>query len=47
MGPLDVFLPPMIIDGLSPAMNSVPAVGEHTDSILWELGLHPSRLRIA
>jgi itaconate CoA-transferase len=47
MGPLNVFLPPMIIDGLSPAMNSVPAVGEHTDSILWELGLHPSRLRIA
>jgi crotonobetainyl-CoA:carnitine CoA-transferase CaiB-like acyl-CoA transferase len=46
-GPLEVFLPPMIIDGLSPAMKSVPDVGEHTDDILGELGLHPSRLRIA
>jgi len=46
-GPLEVFLPPMIVDGLSPAMKSVPDVGEHNDEILGELGLHPSRLRIA
>jgi itaconate CoA-transferase len=37
-GPLDVFLPPLIIDGLDAVMNDVPAVGEHTEEILKEFG---------
>jgi crotonobetainyl-CoA:carnitine CoA-transferase CaiB-like acyl-CoA transferase len=32
-GPLDVFLPPVIIDGLEAVMRDVPAVGEHTRKI--------------
>jgi itaconate CoA-transferase len=38
-GPLQVFLPPLIIDGVEPVMGSVPAVGEHTQRILEELGI--------
>lgn len=38
-GPLTSFLPPVTIPGLAPVMGPVPAVGEHTDSILAELGL--------
>jgi crotonobetainyl-CoA:carnitine CoA-transferase CaiB-like acyl-CoA transferase len=38
-GPLQVFLPPVIIDGVEPVMGPVPAVGQHTSSILQELGL--------
>ncbi|WP_020657045.1 CaiB/BaiF CoA transferase family protein [Massilia niastensis] len=37
-GPLDVFLPPVIIDGLDPVMRDVPAVGEHTERIRSEFG---------
>jgi crotonobetainyl-CoA:carnitine CoA-transferase CaiB-like acyl-CoA transferase len=36
-GPLMSFLPPVTIPGLQPVMGPVPAVGEHTDSILAEL----------
>jgi len=38
-GPLEVFLPPVIIDGVEPAMRPVPAVGEHTRQILQELNM--------
>jgi itaconate CoA-transferase len=38
-GPLMSFLPALIIPGLSPRMDPVPDVGEHTQSILGELGL--------
>jgi len=41
-GPLDVFLPPVTIDGLEPVMKPVPAAGEHTEAILQELGLQPA-----
>jgi crotonobetainyl-CoA:carnitine CoA-transferase CaiB-like acyl-CoA transferase len=40
-GPQDVFLPAVTIPGLEPAMNPVPALGQHTASILAELGLNP------
>jgi crotonobetainyl-CoA:carnitine CoA-transferase CaiB-like acyl-CoA transferase len=33
------FLPALTIPGLSPRMDPVPDVGEHTQSILGELGL--------
>lgn len=37
-GPVDALLPPVTIGG-EPRMDPVPAVGEHTDAILAELGL--------
>jgi itaconate CoA-transferase len=38
-GPLTSFLPPVTIPGVMPVMGPVPAVGEHTQAILAELGL--------
>lgn len=38
-GPLMSFLPPVTMPGVSPAMGPIPAVGEHTEAILGELGL--------
>jgi itaconate CoA-transferase len=38
-GPLRALLPPVIMEGVEPVMNPVPAVGEHTDAILRELGI--------
>ncbi len=37
-GPVDAMLPPVALEGSAPVMGSVPAVGEHTDAILAELG---------
>jgi crotonobetainyl-CoA:carnitine CoA-transferase CaiB-like acyl-CoA transferase len=39
VGTLRALLPPVTIDGLEPPMSPVPAIGEHTESILDELGL--------
>jgi crotonobetainyl-CoA:carnitine CoA-transferase CaiB-like acyl-CoA transferase len=38
-GPLMSFLPAITIPGVEPVMGDIPAVGEHTDAILAELGL--------
>jgi len=38
VGPLEMFLPPVIFHGLEPVMNPIPAMGQHTESILKELG---------
>jgi crotonobetainyl-CoA:carnitine CoA-transferase CaiB-like acyl-CoA transferase len=38
-GPLMSFLPAITIPGVDPVMGAIPAVGEHTDAILAELGL--------
>ena len=38
VGPLDALIPPVTIAGVDPVMNRIPAVGEHTDTILGELG---------
>jgi formyl-CoA transferase len=35
---VSALLPPVDIGGTSPRMDAVPAVGEHTDAILGELG---------
>ena len=43
-GPLTALLPPPIIDGLEPAMGAVPALGQHTDAILGELGYDDSTI---
>jgi itaconate CoA-transferase len=38
-GPLMSFLPAITIPGVAPVMGRIPAVGEHTDSIITELGV--------
>jgi itaconate CoA-transferase len=38
VGPLRALSPPVVMDDLEPEMGAVPAVGEHTETILAELG---------
>jgi itaconate CoA-transferase len=38
-GPLRAMLPPVSMDGVEPVMGDVPALGQHTDRILDELGV--------
>jgi len=37
VGMLKALIPPVTIDGVEPVMNPIPALGEHTESILREL----------
>ena len=37
-GPLAAIVPPFDLEGLSPRMGAIPAVGDHTDKILIDLG---------
>jgi len=37
-GPIPALLPPVTSDGFTPRMGDVPALGEHTEAILAELG---------
>ena len=41
VGPLRALIPPATLQGNAPVMGPVPAVGQHTDAVLAELGLHP------
>jgi itaconate CoA-transferase len=38
VGPLRALVPPISLDGSEPVMGAVPALGEHTDAILGEIG---------
>jgi itaconate CoA-transferase len=38
-GPISALLPPPVISGYQPAMGPVPGLGQHTDSVLTELGI--------
>jgi crotonobetainyl-CoA:carnitine CoA-transferase CaiB-like acyl-CoA transferase len=38
-GPIPALLPPPVISGYQPAMGAVPGLGQHTDSVLAELGI--------
>jgi crotonobetainyl-CoA:carnitine CoA-transferase CaiB-like acyl-CoA transferase len=38
-GPVSALLPPPIIAGYDPPMGAIPGLGQHTDSVLAELGL--------
>jgi itaconate CoA-transferase len=38
-GPVPTLLPPPVIAGYEPAMGAVPGLGQHTDSVLAELGI--------
>ncbi len=43
-GPLPAMLPPGDINTFAPRMDAVPALGEHTDSILREIGLNDNAI---
>ena len=38
-GPISALLPPPVIAGYDPPMGAIPGLGQHTDSVLAELGL--------
>ena len=38
-GPVRMLVPPFNFDGMDMPMGAIPAVGEHTDAILGELGI--------
>jgi itaconate CoA-transferase len=40
-GPIPALLPPGDTDAFAPRMDAVPALGQHTDAILAELGWKP------
>ena len=44
VGTLRALHPPIQIDGVASAMGPVPGVGEHTRTILEELGLLPDEI---
>jgi itaconate CoA-transferase len=44
-GPIQALAPPIIAEDWEPRMDSIPAVGEHTDGILAELGYSPEQIR--
>ena len=39
VGPITALLPPPVISGFDPPMGAIPGLGQHTDSVLAELGL--------
>jgi itaconate CoA-transferase len=39
VGPIRALVPPFNISGVEPVMGRVPALGEHTDAILHEVGI--------
>jgi itaconate CoA-transferase len=41
VGSLRALIPPATLQGATPVMGPVPDVGQHTDAVLAELGLHP------
>jgi itaconate CoA-transferase len=43
-GPLRALVPPITLEGTDPLMGSIPALGEHTDAILRELGYDASTI---
>jgi itaconate CoA-transferase len=42
VGPIRALLPPAVVAGRTAPMGPIPALGEHTDAVLAELGLPPS-----
>ena len=40
-GPVRALIPPATIADVEPRMDRIPALGEHTDAILAELGYEP------
>lgn len=44
-GPIQALAPPIILEGLEPRMDPIPALGQHTEGILAELGYTPEQIR--
>jgi itaconate CoA-transferase len=44
LGPVPAFVPPFNIVDVEPAIGSVPALGQHTDEVLRELGLRQEEI---
>ncbi len=44
-GPIRALVPPVRMDGVDPVMDAIPAVGEHTDAILGELGFDAATIQ--
>jgi crotonobetainyl-CoA:carnitine CoA-transferase CaiB-like acyl-CoA transferase len=44
-GPVQALLPPIALEGVEPRMDSIPALGEHTETILSELGYSAEQIR--
>jgi crotonobetainyl-CoA:carnitine CoA-transferase CaiB-like acyl-CoA transferase len=43
-GPLRAIIPPIDLEGATPQMGAIPAVGQHTDDILTGLGCDPEEI---
>jgi itaconate CoA-transferase len=45
VGPVKAMLPPGVPDDFEPRMDPIPAIGQHTDAILGELGYAPAQIK--
>ena len=45
-GPVPALLPPPVIAGYAPPMGAIPALGQHTDAVLAELGLADEEIAV-
>jgi itaconate CoA-transferase len=45
VGPLQALAPPILLDGVKPHMDAIPALGQDTDAILTELGYTPQQIQ--
>jgi len=45
-GPVPALLPPPVIAGYDPPMGAIPALGQHTDAVLAELGLADEEIAV-
>ncbi len=45
VGPLLALLPPFSLPGEEPSLGPVPRLGEHTESVLREIGMEPEEVR--
>jgi itaconate CoA-transferase len=44
VGPLRALVPPVRMEGVEPVMNAVPSLGQHSQTILKELGFDPDTI---
>jgi crotonobetainyl-CoA:carnitine CoA-transferase CaiB-like acyl-CoA transferase len=45
VGLLQALAPPILLDGVEPRMDAIPALGQDTDAILTELGYTPEQIQ--